>query len=636
MRTVYTYLLNTVSLVLLCSFMLQAQPDCDMVEQVRLSYGGEQFLNGAVIEICDGGPDTLKTRVQFGNNASVIPCFESDPGSPDDKGSYNWEITSPDGGTSADLSSCTLVPTDPGVYTYTLRLVCQDNNKEATYTIVKISPPVLSVGNCNESMVLLQRSGDTEYPDEISRNWFEGNTPLTDNDNDPDNIEVDAPSGNTPVTYRLELGDCPENFAEITISAGDFDTEFTVTPQETTVCAEATTTVDITMASDDLSFSWSTGATGTSATVGVGDYSVTGTNMTSGCSRVFMGNIGTSNTPTRPTITPSNPPSLCPGETTELTVSGGGGGNLTYSWRQNNMEIATGTSFSAGPGTFGVVAINTAGCQSTASTKTVPQNDTHDPAIAPLPEPICQGDTVTLSALGAPTGTDISWSTGESGSTTDVFQGGDYSLSYSGGDLCDEAFDFTVPVFGTLPSLPTQPDVSVIDGEQAMVPISLGNAAGIQDINSADIEEINASLTNLTVVGGNTLQFTANGSAGNRATGAVRLLLRPVGDTGCVGEPGELLIRVVPTLDDLFIPELISPNGDGSNDRWAIVFPEDADAYDIVVYSRGGAVVFEGSGNQMPWDAGACPNGVYYYRISQRGPEGGLWQGALTIIGRDR
>ncbi|MEM9260209.1 MAG: hypothetical protein AAGA62_11220, partial [Bacteroidota bacterium] len=60
MRTVYTYLLFTFSLLLLGHQLLQAQPDCDVVSERMLSYEGGDFSSGAVIEACEGGPDTLK------------------------------------------------------------------------------------------------------------------------------------------------------------------------------------------------------------------------------------------------------------------------------------------------------------------------------------------------------------------------------------------------------------------------------------------------------------------------------------------------------------------------------------------------------------------------------------------------
>ena len=73
-------------------------------------------------------------------------------------------------------------------------------------------------------------------------------------------------------------------------------------------------------------------------------------------------------------------------------------------------------------------------------------------------------------------------------------------------------------------------------------------------------------------------------------------------------------------ISELIIPNVITPNGDGLNDRFEILtsnglaFPvEDAPA--LVVYNRYGKVVFEASRYINQWDASELSDGRYFYSL---------------------
>jgi gliding motility-associated-like protein len=76
----------------------------------------------------------------------------------------------------------------------------------------------------------------------------------------------------------------------------------------------------------------------------------------------------------------------------------------------------------------------------------------------------------------------------------------------------------------------------------------------------------------------------------------------------------ELKIIVV----DLKIPNGLTPNGDGINDKWEI---EGVSAYPncvVEIYNRWGNVVFTSKGYNDKWEGDALPFGVYYYSIYLR------------------
>ena len=106
-------------------------------------------------------------------------------------------------------------------------------------------------------------------------------------------------------------------------------------------------------------------------------------------------------------------------------------------------------------------------------------------------------------------------------------------------------------------------------------------------------------------------------------------------NAGCTSEKTEVRVAVTPgTEDGIYIPELITPNGDGMNDTWGIVLPDaigDPGRYALHLYNRYGSLVFSGT-LAVPFDAYKYPDGVYYYTLTK--PDGGTLRGAVTILRR--
>ena len=88
---------------------------------------------------------------------------------------------------------------------------------------------------------------------------------------------------------------------------------------------------------------------------------------------------------------------------------------------------------------------------------------------------------------------------------------------------------------------------------------------------------------------------------------------------------------IIPVTETLFIPQAISPNGDGINDSWAIKgLPTDGDN-EVTIYNRWGNRVYYHANysNAIPWDgtpnvAGTLgdyklPEGTYYYVLEMKG-----------------
>ncbi|MEQ1746576.1 MAG: gliding motility-associated C-terminal domain-containing protein [Saprospiraceae bacterium] len=107
-------------------------------------------------------------------------------------------------------------------------------------------------------------------------------------------------------------------------------------------------------------------------------------------------------------------------------------------------------------------------------------------------------------------------------------------------------------------------------------------------------------------------------------------------NAGCTSEPTHVLVTVLPeSPNGIFVPELVTPNGDGLNDTWEITFPSNTTnpgGYRMNLFDRNGALAFEGT-LAAPVHVESLPDGAYYYTITQ--PDGGLVRGAVTILRRN-
>jgi gliding motility-associated-like protein len=106
-------------------------------------------------------------------------------------------------------------------------------------------------------------------------------------------------------------------------------------------------------------------------------------------------------------------------------------------------------------------------------------------------------------------------------------------------------------------------------------------------------------------------------------------------NSGCTSARVNVLVTVLPASPDgIFIPELITPNGDGLNDTWEIVVPEsiaNPELYAIRLFNRYGSLVYE-SNLANTFNADTFPDGSYYYVLSK--PDGETIRGAVSILRR--
>lgn len=97
---------------------------------------------------------------------------------------------------------------------------------------------------------------------------------------------------------------------------------------------------------------------------------------------------------------------------------------------------------------------------------------------------------------------------------------------------------------------------------------------------------------------------------------------------GCVAASDTIAISSA-ALDDPFVPNVFSPNGDLFNQFFEI--DSRIVGCQLVVYNRWGEEVYQSSSYQNDWDGSTLPSGVYFYTINSQTCVGEK-KGTLTIL----
>jgi hypothetical protein len=189
-------------------------------------------------------------------------------------------------------------------------------------------------------------------------------------------------------------------------------------------------------------YHWSNGSTSSQITaINPGLYTVTGTSV-NGCSATKSIEFVQS----QPNIIISGDTSICVGETTILTASGGG----TYLWSANNQTSASIFLSPVQTSFYYVTVTNSLGC---SAVKLVTLLVNSNPNVSIMGEnSICQGDITTLTANG---GTSYAWSNGSTTASIYVSTSGFYTVTATSTLGCTSTAMTSI-------SVKTKPNVSIL------------------------------------------------------------------------------------------------------------------------------------------------------------------------------
>jgi gliding motility-associated-like protein len=322
------------------------------------------------------------------------------------------------------------------------------------------------------------------------------------------------------------------------------------------------------------------------------------------------------------TATASNTGPYCSNDSVHLSALPDG--DSLYNWTgpdsfSSNVQNPTGPAAGAG-GTYTVVVTNNFGCTQTAATTIV---------VYPAPDvtasntgPYCSYNEISLTATST----------------------GAQSYIWSGPNS-----------FGSTEQDPTLPALN----DSGTYTVTVTNGNGCTASSSTDVA-VNLSPTAIAGIDtilwvGDTIQLNAFSGVTYSWTPPTNISCTDCGspyvwpdsdityyanvgnDDGCFSDDSvHVMVRVRP-IALLFVPNVITPNGDGYNDTWVI---NDLDKYpvnDVRIVNRWGDEVFSQSPYQNnwggTWKGEKLPGGTYYYilRVLYNG-DYVKFDGPLTII----
>ncbi len=398
-----------------------------------------------------------------------------------------------------------------------------------------------------------------------------------------------TPNNTTTYTVVVHNGTCTDS-ASITVDVYNTPT-ITVSPNRN-ICTGDTAVLYATGGGNYL---WNTGATTSAITVtpnGTATYTVVVRNGRCSDSGTVKVTVNTLAVTINPNIT------ICKGDSVTLNAGGGG----TYSW-SNGATTSSITVTPAATTTFTIGITNGSCSKDTAVTVTVANRTA---ATISKPQTICAGEQVTITATGGGT---YKWSNGATTSSITITPSNDTVLSVIVSAGCPDTVQTTVTLKNL--SLYAGRDTTIIPGDSAQL-----SASGIGDTGFIWTPEYGLSCISCpdpiaTPSVTTTYTVTASDSS------------------GCTSQR-TVTITVVKLCNDLYVPNVFTPNNDGINDDFVVsvdsLYPSrepsswaNFTSYSIIIYDRWGKEVFISTDPTMPWNGRVLntqdlvPDGVYYY-----------------------
>jgi gliding motility-associated-like protein len=465
-------------------------------------------------------------------------------------GTYAWS-------TGATTSSIKVFPA--ATITYSVDVTNGGCKKDTTITVTVATRPTAHINHdttvCAGAVLTLTASGGTSY------NWSTGAT--------TSQITVTMTTTKT-YTVAVSNGGCP----------ADTNVKITVNPTPTVtitgtpvICAGQKDTLK---ATGGGTYAWSTGATTSSIIV----TPATNTTFTLGVSNgtctkdtSFSVTVNPS-----PTVTISGDTSICVGDSTTLTATGGG----SYLWSNgattNIIKIKPGTDSTL------TVTVTLSGC-STASSKRVIVSPKPVPTVGPT-RTTCQGAPVDLSASG---GTTYTWSPAAGLNSTTVANPIATPTATT---------EYTVVV--------ANGGCTAIDSEQVVVnpviPITASASPPIITSGSSSTLDV-TPLGSILWTPSSTLSCSTCQQPAASPTVTTWYYVFVTEPDGCI-EKDSVLVTVKEKCGNVFVPTAFSPNSSTvANQKLTVMCnPACVTGFDFKIYDRWGNIVFETNDPSNGWD----------------------------------
>lgn len=226
---------------------------------------------------------------------------------------------------------------------------------------------------------------------------------------------------------------------------------------------------------------------------------------------------------------------------------------------------------------------------------------------------ICDGESITLDATSS-AGATYEWSTGTTTASIEVMETGDYTVTITEENGCDQLIEmaFVLVEEAVLEPVTLPANTTICEGES----ISLDATSSTDATYIWNTGESTASVEVL-----QTGDYTVTITSGN----------------GCAQFIETASVLVEQCECPLFIPDAFSPNNDGTNDAFEILCIDEYEN-EILIFNRWGQTVFNAVNYDGTWDGmnkgKPLPDASYYYILNVTDQDGvsDIVKGSVLII----
>ena len=105
---------------------------------------------------------------------------------------------------------------------------------------------------------------------------------------------------------------------------------------------------------------------------------------------------------------------------------------------------------------------------------------------------------------------------------------------------------------------------------------------------------------------------------------------------GCWGTDTITINVYVP--DNVLLPNILTPDGDGKNDKWILNYKINLDGSNLIIFNRWGETVYEANSYTNDWDGTykatgkKLPDDTYYYVLKVPAQNNHIYKGAINIL----
>ncbi len=439
-----------------------------------------------------------------------------------------------------------------------------------TVTLVVTQPPIATIVSSRDTVC----SGDT-----VKLIGGGGGTYQWNNSATTDSIYV-TPATLTTYTLTVFKNGCSDTITK-TIQVFSASSASIFLSRDS-ICAGDSTLI---IASGATTFQWSTGATTSSIKIAPGTTATYTVITHSQCANDTL--IKTVHVIPYPKPLILGKTSICSGKKDTLVASGGS----TYKW-STGATSKTIYPVISGTTTITLTAFNGICSKDTTIVITILPSPV---VTVNSPNPVCPGDSVTLTASGGGT---YHWSTGSNDSilVVDPSITTTYSVTVTNSLGCSSVSSTKVTII--IPTIFACCDSTILLGNSTILYADSSShykwypSTGISCDTCPEIIVSPTITTTYTVIG--------------------------TDKWGC--EAARIITVIVePPCADFIVPNVFSPNGDNINDQFEVK-TRNLTTYSIIIYDRWGKEMYKSTNPDVYWngntEGGApSPTGVYYYII---------------------